>query len=248
MDDVLEGVATDEEDIFNTAASFLASAVTTKDARFTDKLKLQFYGLYKQATAGKCSGGRPAFWDVAGRAKWDAWQALGDLSKEHAMQRYAQLLGEVAPEWNQGGSRDTQAKRGGTMGPVFSSLAAAEEDEDAEGPETLHEVAGQGDAEAVGRMLEAGTPVDERDEQGCTALHFAADRGSEEVARLLLGAGADVNAVDEDGQTPLHYAAVTAHREVYDLLVAAGADISIQDSQGQTAAEAAPEAWGLKGA
>ena len=66
----LEGVSTDLEDAFGAAASFLGAAVISKDARFDDKLKLQFYGLYKQATAGKCASGRPAFWDLAGRAKW----------------------------------------------------------------------------------------------------------------------------------------------------------------------------------
>jgi hypothetical protein len=55
---------------FEGAASFLAGAVTAGDKRFSDKAKLQFYGLYKQATAGPCSTSRPAFWDPTGRAKW----------------------------------------------------------------------------------------------------------------------------------------------------------------------------------
>lgn len=69
-DDGLEGIPTDDEDLFESAAHFLAAAVTAKDPAFDDKLKLQFYGLYKQATSGKCIGGRPGFWDLAGRAKW----------------------------------------------------------------------------------------------------------------------------------------------------------------------------------
>ncbi|GLC45207.1 Acyl-CoA binding domain containing 5 [Pleodorina starrii] len=245
----LEGVATDEEDLFASAASFLAAAVTSKDPRFHDKLKLQFYGLYKQVTSGKCAGGRPGFWDVAGRAKWDAWAQLGDLPKASAMTQYVELLQKVVPEWGQGGASGSQPKAKGTMGPVFSCLAAGEEAGDgggqAAGPKTLQEVAGEGDVDAVAGMLDAGEAVDCRDESDCTALHFAADRGSAQVARLLIGSGADVNARDADGQTPLHYAAITDHREVYDILVEAGADVSIQDSQGTTAADNAPAAWGL---
>ncbi|KAG2448088.1 hypothetical protein HYH02_007113 [Chlamydomonas schloesseri] len=256
MDDTagLEGVSTDLEDAFGAAASFLASAVVAKDGRFDDKLKLQFYGLYKQATAGKCTSGKPAFWDMAGRAKWDAWAALGDLGKDDAMQRYVELLSSVAPGWDAGTSGSKPGKSrggGGAMGPVFSSLAAGEEAEaSGEGDDpgrarSLHELAGEGDLEAVAAALEAGADVNGRDESGCTPLHFAADRGAAEVAAALLAAGADVDAADVDGQTPLHYAAVTEHRELYELLVGAGADVSIRDSAGATAAEGAPAAWGL---
>ncbi|KAG2431075.1 hypothetical protein HXX76_009608 [Chlamydomonas incerta] len=253
-DDVgLEGVSTDLEDAFSGAASFLAAAVIAKDGRFDDKLKLQFYGLYKQATAGKCTTGKPAFWDPAGRAKWDAWAALGDLDKDAAMQRYVELLSGVAPDWDAGASGSKPGRSrggGGAMGPVFSSLAAGEEAEasgegDEGRPRSLHELAGEGDLEAVAAALEAGADVDGRDESGCTALHFAADRGAAGVAAALLAAGADVNAADVDGQTPLHYAAVTEHRELYELLVGAGADVSIRDSSGATAAEGAPQGWGL---
>lgn len=74
-DDVALGLGpSDREDAakadFDAAASFLISAVTSKDKRFTDKLKLQLYGLFKQAVSGKCSASKPALWDPPGRAKW----------------------------------------------------------------------------------------------------------------------------------------------------------------------------------
>lgn len=31
---------------------------------------LRFYSYYKQATAGRCQGPRPGFWDPIGRYKW----------------------------------------------------------------------------------------------------------------------------------------------------------------------------------
>ena len=37
--------------------------------------------LYIQATIGPCNTKRPGAFDFVGRAKWDAWNGLGDLSK-----------------------------------------------------------------------------------------------------------------------------------------------------------------------
>jgi acyl-CoA-binding protein len=52
--------------------------------------KLKFYSLYKQATEGPCNTSRPGFLDFAGKAKWDAWNALGELSKDEAKQKYVE--------------------------------------------------------------------------------------------------------------------------------------------------------------
>ena len=56
----------------------------------TDQLRL--YGLYKQATAGDVSSGRPYAWDVAGRAKWDAWKSRSGVPQDEARLLYAALL------------------------------------------------------------------------------------------------------------------------------------------------------------
>lgn len=58
-------------------------------------MMLKFYGLFKQASEGNCSPKKPAFWDVVGRAKWDAWNSNRHLSKEQAMQRYVESLQEI---------------------------------------------------------------------------------------------------------------------------------------------------------
>ena len=42
-------------------------------------------------------------------------------------------------------------------------------------------MASEGKLEAVGKLLDAGTPIDSRDSEGCSALHWACDRGSMEV-------------------------------------------------------------------
>lgn len=58
-------------------------------------MMLKFYGLFKQSTEGPCNGKRPAFWDVIGKAKYDAWNGFRHLSKEQAMQQYVEGLQEI---------------------------------------------------------------------------------------------------------------------------------------------------------
>ncbi|XP_050980789.1 acyl-CoA-binding domain-containing protein 4 isoform X2 [Labeo rohita] len=59
---------------------------------------LRFYGLYKQAVCGPCTASRPGFWDPVGRYKWDAWNQLGDMSRENAMAAYVDEMKKVAQE------------------------------------------------------------------------------------------------------------------------------------------------------
>ncbi|KAE8291268.1 Acyl-CoA-binding domain-containing protein 5A [Larimichthys crocea] len=67
----------------------------------SDDMMLMFYSYYKQATMGPCNIPRPAgFWDSHGKAKWDAWSSLGNMTKEEAMKNYVediQLILETIP-------------------------------------------------------------------------------------------------------------------------------------------------------
>jgi len=58
----------------------------------TNDEKLKFYSLFKQATVGPCNTPRPGMLDFVGKAKWDAWNALGDMSKEEAMKQYVEAF------------------------------------------------------------------------------------------------------------------------------------------------------------
>jgi diazepam-binding inhibitor (GABA receptor modulating acyl-CoA-binding protein) len=53
---------------------------------------LALYALYKQATAGDVSGGRPGFTDFVGRAKYDAWAKLKGKVQDQAMSEYVALV------------------------------------------------------------------------------------------------------------------------------------------------------------
>ncbi|KAK2141673.1 hypothetical protein LSH36_1058g00001 [Paralvinella palmiformis] len=46
-----------------------------------NEVKLNLYALFKQATVGKVNISRPGMIDFVGRAKWDAWNSLGDITQ-----------------------------------------------------------------------------------------------------------------------------------------------------------------------
>lgn len=58
-------------------------------------MMLRFYSFYKQATHGPCTHTKPAFWDVVGRAKYDSYNALGNMPKERAMELYVEELNKI---------------------------------------------------------------------------------------------------------------------------------------------------------
>ena len=68
-----------------------------KDGSFqpSNEMKLKFYGFYKQAREGPCIGTRPSFWDVVARAKYDAWNDLGDMSSVAAKEGYIEALKQI---------------------------------------------------------------------------------------------------------------------------------------------------------
>ncbi|GMS94029.1 hypothetical protein PENTCL1PPCAC_16204, partial [Pristionchus entomophagus] len=57
--------------------------------------RLAMYSLYKQVTLGPCNTRQPGFWNPEGRAKWDAWKRLGDMSREEAMELYVTCVHEA---------------------------------------------------------------------------------------------------------------------------------------------------------
>ena len=57
-----------------------------------NEVKLQLYGLYKQATEGDVSGTRPGFTNPVGRAKHDAWAQYAGMSSADAEAQYIALV------------------------------------------------------------------------------------------------------------------------------------------------------------
>ena len=69
----------------------LAQSRPAKGSRsLTNKEKLLFYALYKQATCGPCTEKQPSRLEVVKYYKWKTWTALGKMAKDDAMKRYVE--------------------------------------------------------------------------------------------------------------------------------------------------------------
>ena len=99
----------------------------------------------------------------------------------------------------------------------------------------LHAASGNGQVEAVKKLIQAGGDVNEKDDEYCfTPLHWASMNGHVEVVKTLIQAGGDINCQDRWGATPLHEASRNGHVEVITALLAAGADKTIKNKDGKT--------------
>ncbi|KAH8263348.1 hypothetical protein KR044_007602 [Drosophila immigrans] len=83
------------EERFQAAVNVIKGLPKNGPYQPSTSMMLKFYGLFKQASEGGVTQKKPAFWDVVGRAKWDAWNNNRHLSKEQAMQRYVESLQEI---------------------------------------------------------------------------------------------------------------------------------------------------------
>ncbi|XP_022610899.1 acyl-CoA-binding domain-containing protein 5-B-like isoform X2 [Seriola dumerili] len=103
----LLGLSMAQEDKHSLEAKFAAAVKVMRSLpeegpfQPSDDMMLMFYSYYKQATLGPCNIPRPSgFWDTRGKAKWDAWSSLGNMTKEEAMKNYVediQLILETIP-------------------------------------------------------------------------------------------------------------------------------------------------------
>lgn len=93
----------------------------------------------------------------------------------------------------------------------------------------------RGEAAAVRRLINDGTPVDIRDAGGRTPLLVATALNHIEIARVLIDAGADVNAQDRQRDSPFLLAGAEGRLEILKLALAAGADLKSTNRYGGTA-------------
>jgi len=64
--------------------------------RPSNETLLQLYSYFKQATEGNAPADGPSNpFDIVGRAKYQAWEALFGLDKETAMQHYIDLVNKL---------------------------------------------------------------------------------------------------------------------------------------------------------
>lgn len=92
------------EQRFNAAVKVIQNLPSNGTFQPSNDMMLKFYSYYKQATQGPCNIPRPGFWDPVGKAKWDAWNSLEEMSKEEAMAGYVEdmkLILESMPVTNE---------------------------------------------------------------------------------------------------------------------------------------------------
>ncbi|CAJ1972748.1 unnamed protein product [Sphenostylis stenocarpa] len=98
-DDDWEGINWSElEKEFMAATEF----VTNEGGRLESvgsNVKMELYGLHKVATEGPCREPQPMPLKLSARAKWNAWQKMGNMNPEVAMEQYISLLSDKFPEW-----------------------------------------------------------------------------------------------------------------------------------------------------
>ncbi|KAL5736935.1 hypothetical protein ACOSQ2_031723 [Xanthoceras sorbifolium] len=252
-DDDWEGVeSTELDEIFSAATAFVAaSAATASSQKVSTDAQLQLYALYKIATEGPCSTPQPSALKMTARAKWQAWQKLGAMPPEEAMQKYIDIVTELFPTWLDGSSikrrgGDDDAPRTdskGPMGPVFSSLAYEEESGNELKMEAIHAFAREGEANNLLKCIDNGVSVNLRDSEGRTPLHWAVDRGHFHITEVLLSRKADVNAKDNEGQTSLHYAVVCEREALAKFLVKQNADLDSKDNDGKSPLDLCESDW-----
>lgn len=83
------------EEKFHAAVNVIRNLPKNGSYQPSNELMLKFYSYFKQATEGSCKSSKPGFWDVVGRAKWTAWNNLGNMSKEQAMINYVEELKKI---------------------------------------------------------------------------------------------------------------------------------------------------------
>ncbi|KFR08016.1 hypothetical protein N306_15120, partial [Opisthocomus hoazin] len=77
-----------------------------------NETKLKLYALFKQATEGPCNSPKPSMLDFVKKAKWDAWNSLGNLSQDNARQKYTELVSSLVSAESADQKKDASAEEG----------------------------------------------------------------------------------------------------------------------------------------
>ena len=72
-----------------------AAAAVQGMKKLNNEQKLQFYGLYKQATEGNNKTSKPWIFELEKASKWEAWNKNANMSKEDAQKKYIDTAYEI---------------------------------------------------------------------------------------------------------------------------------------------------------
>jgi acyl-CoA-binding protein len=219
-------------EMFEKAANHLKSII----GKLETKHLLELYGFYKQATEGPCNISKPYWYEMQAKQKWEAWQALGDMTRETAMKSYVQLISELDHGWRDAnvileGSEGSGGKSGWVAVSCMSNTDQYLDDAD----KTVFDWVKEGNVGKVWEFAQKASLPESNvtDSEGMGLIHWAADRGNLAVLKCLIeDLMVNVDLKDGDGQTALHYAASCGHADVVQFLLDKGADPNIADIDG----------------
>jgi len=172
---------------------------------------------------------RPSFFDMTGRAKWDAWDEVGRKynGSAEAEARYLEIAKSLGWAENMQSVEVTQRdsldeEEDGSsgpptgMGPAVSAMLPPEELQD----DSVHGLALAGKTVPLKALLDSQTGINlnGHDEYGYTPLHLACDRGNLEVVQLLVDRGVDTSTKDSDDLTPYEIAKIAGHDDIVKYL------------------------------
>ncbi|KAF8587329.1 ankyrin [Ramaria rubella] len=219
---------------FKDAAAYMSNQTSPGLSKMPNDVKLELYALFKCITISKNpSTPRPSLFDFTGRAKWDAWDKLGNQSDQAEPDLWERRYLEIAHSFgwqeslrhypiddDQTTNRDGGAisRGGGGMGVRVSAIPQPLQDPKDQG--TLHDLALSNDVQGLLSFLETHpeSSVNSLDDYGYTSLHLAADRGNTDVVKALLDGGADVTIQDPDEFTALDLADIGGHNDIVEMI------------------------------
>ncbi|OQU92926.1 hypothetical protein SORBI_3001G439500 [Sorghum bicolor] len=133
-----EGIERSEvEKRFGAAAAFAASeAGAAALSKLDSDVQLQLQGLLKVAIDGPCyDSAQPLTLRPSSRAKWAAWQKLGNMNPEIAMDKYMNLLSETIPGWMRNETLDTENAGSLSAETILTTMTATSDQRSNQGPE-----------------------------------------------------------------------------------------------------------------
>lgn len=232
---------TDENDELFTKAT--QQVQRTHDKLLPNDL-LELYGLYKQATQGKCNTSKPGLFSMQARAKWSAWNDLGDMPSDKAKQFYIEKLQQLDPIWYDNVQKGIKSTSMGGTGWVVHSVELPPPDARnsmADHEKTIFDFVKDRQLVRAKECLKK-SDLHLLDEHGMGLIHWATDANDLDILEFLLSSGCPVDLRDdEQQQTALHYAASCGHLECVRLLLQYGADCMAQDVDGQTCLDVAED-------
>lgn len=107
------------EEKFRAAVNVIRNLPKNGSYQPSHELMLRFYSYFKQATEGPCMAPRPAFWEVVKKMKWEAWNRLGNMSQEEAMNNYVEELKKIVETMSY---TDNVANFLGSLGSFYDAV------------------------------------------------------------------------------------------------------------------------------